>query len=200
MRMLKVMILALCCGVNASIQAQGSPVQMLDQVAHQVLTVLKSHQSELKTKPGIVRQAVETYLLPHVDIVGMSRSVLGREAWMKASAAEKTAFSRAFTQLVIRTYGTPLSKYNGETIKFYPVRGGVQGRFVQVESEIIRPSGPSIPLHYSMVSKGDQWKVYDLTVEGISLLQSYHSQFEQALQRGSLSELTRQIQQQKKAA
>lgn len=199
MRKLKTMMLALCCGVSFSLQAQESPADMLDQVAHQVLTVLKSHQSELKAKPQIVRQAVETYLLPHVDIAGMSRSVLGREAWTKASAAEKAAFSQAFTQLVIRTYSTPISKYNGETIKFYPVRGGVQGRFVQVESEIVRTSGPSIPLHYSMVSKGGQWKVYDLTVEGISLLQSYHSQFEQALQRSTLSELTRQIQQQKAA-
>jgi phospholipid transport system substrate-binding protein len=198
MRLLKSLLAITLVGIYTLAQAQSSPVDMLDQAAHQVLNVLKTHQSELKSKPQIVQNAVEKYLLPHIDIAGMSRSVLGRDVWMKASAAEKAAFSRAFTQLVMRTYGTSLSKYQGETIKFYPLRGDAQGKFVQVQSEIIRPSGPPLPLNYSMISKNGEWKVYDLTVEGISLLQSYRSQFENALQRSSLSELTQQLQHNKK--
>lgn len=197
MRTMKLFVSMLFIGMAAFVYAQSSPVDMLDKAAHQVLSVLKSHQPELKSNPQIVQHAVETYLLPHIDMTGMSRSVLGRDVWMKASSAEKTAFSHAFTKLVIRTYGSSLAKYQGETIKFYPLRGDANGKFVQVQSEIIRPSGPPLPLNYSMVSKNGEWKVYDLTVEGVSLLQSYRSQFEAALQRSSLTELTKQLLQSK---
>lgn len=177
------------------VQLHASPEAMLQTSAEQILSVLKANQSKLKSKPDIIYRAVEQYLLPHVDLVGMSRSVLGREAWMSASESERQAFSRAFTKLVIRTYAGPLSKYDGETVRFYPSRNAETGRFVRIESEIIRPAGPPIPLSYSMVSKNGEWKVYDLSVEGISLLQSFHNQFAQVLSHASLSELTQQMQQ-----
>lgn len=176
-----------------SVRSASSPEMMLQHSADQVLSVLKTNQSKLKDNPSIIYGAVENYLLPHVDVTGMSRSVLGREAWMKATDKEKRAFSQAFTKLVIRTYSAPLAKYNGETVRFHPIRGGQQGRFMRIESEIIRPAGPSIPVNYSLVSKNGDWKVYDLSVEGVSLLQSFHTQFAQALRNQTLSELTAQM-------
>lgn len=180
-------------GLSASVFANEEPVDMLNHVADQMVVVLKKNQSSLQSNPAIVHSAVEQYLLPHVDLVGMSRSVLGRDEWIKASESEKRDFSHAFKELVVRTYSNSLAKYQGETIVFHPIRGGINGKFVRVESEIQRLSGPPIALNYSLVSKNGQWKVYDLTVEGISLLQSYHSQFKEALQRQTLPELIQQI-------
>lgn len=180
-------------GFNPAVFAAEEPVAMLNHVADQMVMVLKKHQASLQSNPTIVHAAVEQYLLPHVDLMGMSRSVLGRAEWLKASEGEKRNFSHAFKELVIRTYGNSLAKYQGETIVFHPIRGGVQGKFVRVTSEIQRLSGPPIALNYSLVAKNGQWKVYDLTVEGVSLLQSYHSQFKEALQRQTLSELIQQL-------
>ncbi|MCX7115747.1 MAG: ABC transporter substrate-binding protein [Gammaproteobacteria bacterium] len=190
MRMFKACVIGVFIGLSQWGYAEAPPVQVLDRIAQNIVAVLKTHQSELKSNSKVINQAVEEYLLPHVDTVGMSRSVLGREAWHRASMQEKTAFTKAFTQLVIRTYATPLAKYQGETIRFHPIRGGVQGRFVRVESEIVRPVGPPIPLDYSLVSLKGEWKIYDLSVEGVSLLQSYRSQFEDALRKNSVGELT----------
>lgn len=175
-----------------------SPVQILDQAAQDVIHVLKSHQNELQSNPKIIQRAVEQYLVPHLDVAGMSRSVLGRDAWMQASAQQKQAFSQAFLQLVIRTYSAPLAQYHGEKVQFMPLNDASSLRFAQVRSQIIRPQGPPLPLNYSLVLKNGQWKVYDLTVEGVSLLQSYHAQFEQVLQRSNLNDLIQQIQNTKK--
>ena len=119
--------------------------------------------------------------------------MLGRASWAAASAAEKQEFMQVFTQLVIRTYATPLAEYTNETIKYLPIRGAATGQFVRVNSVIMRSSGQNISLTYSLVSKNDQWKIYDLSVEGVSLLQSFHSQFGQILQNSTMKDLIAQM-------
>lgn len=157
--------------------AQNSPVPMLENTAQQILQVLKKNQQQLKSNHQLIFQTVERYLLPQVDVEGMSRSVLGRQAWNAASASQRREFSKVFTQLVIRTYANPLAEYTSETITFMPIRGQLSSRFVRVNSIISRPNGQRIPLNYSLVDKNGQWKIYDLSVEGVSLLQSFHNQF-----------------------
>ena len=166
---------------------------MLEHSASQILSTLKQNKASLKKNHKIIYEAVQRYLLPNVDVAGMSRSVLGRQAWSKASAADKQAFMDVFTQLVIRTYASPLAEFNDETVKFLPSRAPIDGQFTRVNSVIIRANGQTIPLSYSLVKKGDAWKVYDLSVEGVSLLQSFHSQFGQILQNSSMKELISQM-------
>ncbi|MFI4962352.1 MAG: phospholipid-binding protein MlaC [Legionellales bacterium] len=195
MRVLKLIILAVCVACTQSISAQSSPVPMLEQVANDIIATLKDNKSNLSGNPEIVYKAVETHLLPRVDVTGMSRSVLGRQAWNKATPSERSQFSKAFTRLVIRTYATPLAKYSDETVQFLPVRGSLEARFIRVNSVIVRSEGQNIPLSYSLVAKDGQWKIYDMSVEGVSLLQSFRSQFSQALQSSSISEVVTKMQQ-----
>jgi phospholipid transport system substrate-binding protein len=180
--------------------ASGSPVPMLEQSAQSIINTLKQNKSSLKNNHQIIYQAVQQHLLPIVDISGMSRSVVGRQAWAAATVAERAEFSKAFTQLVIRTYATPLAEYTDEKIKFLPQRTEARGQFTRVSSVIVRSNGQNIPLNYSLVSKNGQWKIYDLTVEGVSLLQSFHNQFGQVLKNSSLHELTLQMNKNKKVS
>lgn len=202
MRRLKLVLLFVCSAMTQNIMAQSSPVPMLERAANGIIDTLKGNKSSLKKNPSIIYQAVETNLLPNVDVVGMSRTVLGREAWGKASAAERANFSAAFTRLVIRTYSSPLAEYSNETIQFLPIRGSLSAKFLRVNSVIIRSSGQNIPLSYSLVAKNGQWKIYDLSVEGVSLLQSFRSQFAAALKNSNINDVIKQMQQQqlKKAA
>lgn len=195
MKQLKYAFLAITLLFSQLLFANESPVQMLDQTANQILETLKQNKSTLKQNPQVIHQAVRRYLLPIVDVQGMSRSVLGRQAWNAASSAERSDFSRAFTQLVIRTYATPLAEYTDETIQFLPQHVAPTGQFTRVNSVIIRSKGPNIPLSYSLVSKHGQWKIYDLSVEGVSLLQSFRNQFGQALKNASMKELIAQMNQ-----
>lgn len=180
--------------------AQSSPVSMLELSANQIIQTLKQNQASLKQNHQIIYHAIERYLLPNVDVDGMSRSVLGRLAWNKATASEKKEFTQAFTQLVIRTYASPLADYSGETVKFAPLKTVENTRFTRVNSIISRSNGQRIPLSYNLVLKQGQWKIYDLSVEGVSLLQSFRSQFGQVLQNSSMHDLIAQMRQNKKAA
>lgn len=201
MKVFNTILLVICTFLSQNLLAQ-SPVPMLERAANQIISTLKENKSSLKSNPGIIYKAVEEHLVPNVDVAGMSRSVLGRQAWNKASAAERVEFSRAFTRLVIRTYSSPLAQYSDETIQFLPLRGSSNSRFMRVNSVIVRSQGQNIPLSYSLISKNGQWKIYDISVEGVSLLQSFRSQFAQVLQHSSISEVIKQMQQKqaKKAA
>jgi phospholipid transport system substrate-binding protein len=175
--------------------AQSSPIPMLETTANQILATLKQNKANLKNNSQVIYQAVKRYLLPNVDVSGMSRSVLGRKAWNMATPSERQQFSVAFTNLVIRTYATPLTEYTDETIEFKPIKGSLESRFIRVNSVIIRSKGKNIPLSYSLVSIGGQWKIYDLSVEGVSLLQSFRSQFAEALQNSTIRDLIKQMRQ-----
>jgi phospholipid transport system substrate-binding protein len=189
MKNIKAITLTFLMLVTSLLWANASPVPMLENAAHQIIATLEQNKEELKDNHTLIYQAVEQHLLPIVDLKGMARSVLGRQAWNQASAAERQEFTEEFTQLVIRTYANPLAEYSGEKVKFLPLRGDANGRFLRVNSMIVRPNGQNIPLSYSLVSKQGQWKIYDLNVEGVSLLQSFHSQFSQALQNSSMKDL-----------
>lgn len=195
MRLFKTLTLLLCLSLSHMMFAQSSPVPMLENSANEIIATLKANKSSLKSNPAIIYRAVETHFLPNVDVAGMSRSVLGRQIWQKASPAQREQFSKAFTRLVIRTYSSPLAQYKDETVQFLPIRGSLSNRFLRINSVIVRSEGQNIPLSYSLVSKNGQWKVYDMSVEGVSLLQSFKSQFAQVLQNSDISEVIKQMQQ-----
>ena len=173
--------------------AQPSPISLLEQTATNIIESLKQNQASLKQNPALVAQTVERYLLPQVDIEGMSRSVLGKTAWNRATSAQRKQFSRLFTQLLIRTYAGPLAEYRDESVKFLPIRGGYDKRFVMVNSYIIRAHANNIPLDYSLIFTNNSWKIYDMSVEGVSFLQSFRSQFAQELQNTGMDALITQL-------
>jgi len=193
MKHLKSIVVLICICFTSLTWAQSSPLPMLEKTANQIINTLKSNRSHLKSNNDIIFNAVEQHLLPNVDVRGMSRSVLGRNAWRKATPTQRKAFSKQFTKLVIRTYASPLAEYTDESVKFYPIRGSMNKRFLRVKSEIVRSNGPNIPLNYSLVSKKGQWKIYDLSVEGVSLLQSFRSQFAQSLQNSNIQNLINEL-------
>lgn len=196
MRGLKSIVFIACLFSAQFLCAQNvSPVVMLEQTANEIISNLKQNKMKLKSNPDIVYKAVAAHLLPKVDVAGMSRSVLGRQAWTKATPEERELFSKEFTRLVIRTYSSPLAQYSDETVQFLPVRGAGNTRFMRVNSVIVRSQGQNIPMSYSLISKNGQWKIYDISVEGVSLLQSFRSQFAQALQNSTIKDVIKQMQQ-----
>lgn len=172
---------------------------VVETSANDLMSSLKAHRSELKSNPKLVHNLIEKHIIPVVDVKGMSRSVLGRKIWKNASTEQRKAFSHEFMQLIVRTYSQGVKNYSGETIKFSPERAGAnKKRFVSVSSVILVPNGRRIPLKYRLVKKREGWKVYDISVEGVSLLQSYRNQFSQEFKKGtSLDQLIVKIRQNK---
>lgn len=170
--------------------ADAAPVEMLKSVASQMISQLDQNQGHINSQ--VVSSIIHRVLLPHVDLETMSRSVVGKEYWNQATPAQREQFKRAFTNLVIKIYSAPLSSYNGETIEFKPLRDG-SGNRVQVESIVSRKNGQRIPVNYRLVQSGGSWKVYDFSVEGISMIRSYRTQFDGILQQKGMAGLLNNI-------
>lgn len=177
-----------------AVWAISSPLDLLQTTSNQLIATLQQNQATLKTKPQLVYGIVNQILLPHVDLVSMSERALGRNAWMQASPAQRQAFTQQFTTLLIRTYSSALAQYTDEKVRFLPLRGNfnVETR-VQVNSRIIRDSGPAINISYRLTRVGEQWKLYDFSVDGISLVESFRSQFAQELQQAGIDGLINKL-------
>jgi phospholipid transport system substrate-binding protein len=170
--------------------AATDPVMMLDQTSQKMINALKQNKATIKTNPTYVEGLARNILLPHVDVPTMSRLALGRNAWTAASNDQKKAFMQEFVTLLIRTYSTALASYTDQRIDFMPVRGGVDGKTrIQVYSKIIQSGGPAIPISYRLVKRSDTWVVYDMSVDGVSLVQSFRSQFSSELSQHGMSGL-----------
>ncbi len=183
-------LIVVLTSVAALALAAQSPVVMLQQVCDNMLSSLKEHHSTIKSDPKFVQGLSRKIVLPHVDIETMSRLAMGRDGWLKATPPERKEFVDQFTTLMIRTYSRALASYSDQSVKFAPVRGDLTGQQqTQVDSKIIQPGGPAIPMSYRLVLRGDQWKVYDMSVDGVSMVQSFRSQFSQILNQQGVASL-----------
>lgn len=166
------------------------PISMLNSVANQMISNLKANQATLRSHPSVVYSLAYKIVVPHADLDVMAKNVLPPMTWGQATSSQKAEFKREFTTLLVRTYASALAQYTDETVRFYPIRGGYQGRSgVTVNSMILRSDGPNIAMSYRVVNTGSQWKLYDMTVEGISMLQSFRSQFSDKLAQGNINNL-----------
>jgi phospholipid transport system substrate-binding protein len=193
----KVMAWMLCAAMSCwsiAANAQPDPVVMLQSVADQMISGLKANKATLKTNPGYVYSLSRRLIVPRADLTEMSKRVLPPQTWNQATPSQRAQFQKEFTTLLVRTYGSALASYKDETIQFYPVRGGYAGKSsVKVDSQVIRSEGPSIPISYRLFYNGSQWKLYDLVVEGVSLLESFRSQFADKLSQGDIQSLIQDI-------
>lgn len=166
------------------------PVAMLNSLAERMISSLKAEKMTIKSNPTRVYSLAHKLVVPHADLDYMSRRVLPAQTWNQATPGQRSEFKKEFTTLLVRTYASALADYSDQTVKFYPVRGGTNGKgTVTVRSQIVRNDGPSIPVSYSLVSTGGGWKLFDMTVEGVSMLQSFRSQFADNLSRGNIAAL-----------
>ena len=188
--------LAILCTLGFSVGAYSapSPLPMMQNTSNAMIAALSANKAQLKTNPGIVYGIVRRTLLPHVDVTSMSKLVLGRDAWTNGTSEQRQRFTQQFTTLLIRNYSTALTEFSDEKVQFSPLRGGTQNKTrVKVDSRILQAGGPPIPVSYRLVYRNDEWKIYDLIVDNISLVKSYRSQFADVLSKSGLSGLLQQL-------
>lgn len=183
-----------CALFTTSVFAAGDPVNELNSIADQLISQLKANKTTLKENPSLVYSLANEIVVPHADIDYMAKRVLPPKVWNSASSSQRSRFESAFSTLLVHTYASALANYNDQTVHFFPVRGGYAGKSsVQVNSSIERSDGPSIAVNYRMILAGSEWKLYDLSVEGVSMLESFRSQFADQLAQGDIDALINKL-------
>lgn len=174
--------------VVAGDQAIESPVALLERTSGEVLKILRRDHELLQREPERINKIIDDYILPHLDNVTMAKLALGKN-WRKATKKQKIAFVGEFKQLLIRTYGKSLVEFKDQTIRYFPVKLAPDAKKISVKAEVIQPGGPSIPMAYRMRIKNNAWKVYDIKIDGISLVTSYRGTFTQEVRKSGIDGL-----------
>lgn len=164
------------------------PVALLERTSTQVINILKEDRELLKKEPERVYKIIDDHILPHLDQVTMAKLALGKN-WKKATKEQKREFVGAFRDLLVRTYSKSLLEFRDQEIKYYPVNLQAGVDKTSVKAEVIQPGGPSIPIAYRMRVKNNAWKVYDIKIDGISLVTSYRGTFTQEIRKSGIDGL-----------
>jgi len=159
-----------------------APNMLLETASREMISAINANHEKIKTDPTIVNGLVEEILMPHIDFIAASQWVLGKY-WRSASKEQKLEFILQFRTLLLRFYSTALSEYlttntvAEDMFVFLPLRGDTATKQVTVNSEIHAPSGSIIPVKYSMHLTNKGWKVYDVSIEGVSMVTTYRTSF-----------------------
>lgn len=181
-------------GLSSLVFAAVSPVALLDQTAVRLIKQLQQNRHQLKQKPELLVKIVNKILMPRINQDKMAQYVVGRTHWRQATARQRADFLRYFTRVVISTYAEALHSYSNQKITFMPIRGRLSGlSVVNVRSEIEPMDGPVISVVYQMLREKGTWKIIDFSVDGVSLVQSYRSQFADVLLRGGMVALLQEL-------
>lgn len=166
--------------------ANAAPDEMVRQVVEQTLTDLRNNKEQIKEQG--VFEFVNQRLLPHFDFDYMAQLVVGRH-WRKASAQQRSDFGDQFKTLLIKTYAGALESYTDEVVEILPYRAGSDPEDAMVSTEIVPKAGPAIPIDYSLHKKDGQWIVYDVSVDGLSLVTNYRRSFGKKIKAEGLDDL-----------
>lgn len=169
-----------------------SPLELIRKTADQVLVEVASKKEELTRSPGRIYALVEDKVLTSFDFTRMSRLVLGKY-WRRATPAQKSAFEAAFRELLVRTYATALLSYSDQAITYLPMRQSENATHVTVATLVTDPGSPSVPINYNLYLGAEQWLVYDVIIDGVSLVSNYRSSFRTQIRRYKLDGLIRKL-------
>lgn len=156
--------------------ATPPPDQLVKENIARIIELLKKNRDAYTRDHKKLYAMVHEQVLPHFDFRVMSRSVLGRY-WREASEEQREKFVNEFRDLLVRTYATALLKYTNEEVRYLPFHFNPSDKTALVKTEVIQQGGPSIPIQYSFYQTESGWKVYDVAIEGVSLVTNYRSTY-----------------------
>jgi phospholipid transport system substrate-binding protein len=187
------------CVVGSAFGAADTPPDVLARsVTDEVMTIVRDKENQPARAEKIV-QLVESKVLPHFNFVHMTQLAVGRN-WRVATGEQQKALVDEFRTLLVRTYTTAFMQYADHTVEYRPVRMTPTDTEVVVRSIIKQAAGQTVAIDYDMENLGSGWKVYDVKIEGVSLIANYRNTFNSEVQRNGLDGLIKALQDKNKSA
>jgi phospholipid transport system substrate-binding protein len=164
----------------------GQPTEIAKQVIEKALDILQNPSYRGEERRQMVKRIVD----PHFDYQEMAKRSLG-PTWGKLSAGQRQEFVAVFSQLLEASYSDKIEKY-AQRVKIDYTGEIEDGEYVEVRT-VVRKANDRIPLNYRLLNEGGTWKVYDVVIEGVSLVSNYRSQFSRIIHESSYAELMRRL-------
>lgn len=181
--------------VSPGLRAEVMPDQLLRTTIGKISVLLQTDRNADPEDPRILYAMIDfcEEVLPHIDFRAMSKSALGRY-WHSASPNQRAQFTREFRNFLIRVYGTALRKYSKQEIVYFPFLAKPGDKAAVVKTEVKQTSGaPNIQVHYSFYKVHSVWKLYDISIEGVSLITNYANTYADMIQKEGIDALIASI-------
>jgi phospholipid transport system substrate-binding protein len=172
----------------------AAPDVMVKQTVEEVLRILRTDQRVQSGDVDHIARLMEQQVAPHFDFPRMTRLAVGR-SWREAAPEQREALVREFHKLLIRSYSAAFTFYKGIAVEYKPFRGNADEQEATVNTLIRLPGGaPPIAVDYDLARSDSTWKVFDVRVDGASLVINYRTVFAQEIQRGGIEGLLKSLQ------
>ncbi|WP_153162382.1 phospholipid-binding protein MlaC [Zoogloea sp. 1C4] len=195
MKKISSLIATLVLGLGVQFAALAdtvAPDALVKGVTDDVITIVRQDKA---IQSGDTRKAVElveTKVLPYFDFAHMTRLAVGKD-WKQASADQKAQLTQEFKTLLVRTYSNALTQYRNQQIDFKPLKAKPEDTDVVVRTEVRQAGAKPVQIDYSLDKQGDNWKVYDVMVAGVSLVTNYRDSFGQEVRAGGIDGLIKSL-------
>jgi phospholipid transport system substrate-binding protein len=173
--------------------ATGSPLEMIRATVEQARTVLENPAHQGKEHRQIRLAKLKEIALPHFDSQEIAKRTLGSH-WRDRTEEERKEFIQLFTALVEKTYSHSLDRYS-RNVQFFYDNERIEDKFAEVDTRILDPSqSKTFSISYRLHKVGEQWLIYDVVIENVSLIRNYRNQFNRILAKSSYDDLLKSIQ------
>jgi phospholipid transport system substrate-binding protein len=173
--------------VAAGVQAQTAPDALIKQVSTEVIDTVKADKAIQAGDISKIISLVDAKVMPHVNFQRMTASAVGRH-WRTATPEQQKRLQDEFKTLLVRTYAGALTQVRDQTVQLRPMRAGAEDTEVVVRTEI-KGKGEPIQLDYRLEKAASGWKIYDVNVLGVWLVEQYKSSFAQEIGAGGIDAL-----------
>jgi len=163
--------------------ADGGPMETTQLFVNQALKIMADKQTPVADRQRQLRQVIE----PRFDFTEMARQALGAH-WRTLKPNQRQDFAEVFKGFMESAYLSKIGEYSGQKVEFIK-QSSLGDGYAQVASNILQPSKPSIPVNYLLEQKDGSWKVYDVTVDNISIIQNYQNQFNRVINEDGFDKL-----------
>lgn len=198
MRIALAALLAFTLAAPVSAAPDLAPDALARSVTDEVLAIVRADKELAAGQPQKVAQLVERKVLPHFNFARMTQLAVGRN-WRQATPEQQKVLIDEFRTLLVRTYTTAFTQYRNQSVDYKPLRMAPTDTDVVVKSTIKQPAGQPVAVDYSMEKLAAGWKVYDVKIEGVSLVENYRSTFNSEIQRSGVEGLIRALAQKNKS-
>lgn len=182
-------LLAVAGAVAPACAQDLAPDALAKKVTDEVLTILRSDKDIQSGNTRKVYDLVEAKILPNFNFTRMTRLAVGAP-WRQANAAQQQSLTNEFRQLLVHTYASAFTQYRDQTIEYRPLKMAAGDSETTVQSRIKQAGGQDpIEVNYSMEKTDQGWKVYDVIIAGVSLVQNYRSSFNSEIQKSGIDGL-----------
>ena len=168
--------------------SSDTPDGFLKDSVQEISLLVSKYKDRFETDEEFLRDKMNSSVMPKLDIKLMSKIILGKKIWTEMSESQKDDFVEAFKYRMTSTYMKSITAFDGEKVVFLPYEPGKRENIAYVKSKYLIPGG-DIAVDYRLIKKSEEWKVYDIIFDGISLMKNYRADFREHVSQNGIESL-----------